>query len=213
VRVVCEDLDAEDLFKIMKFSEGSLLRQYERAFRAYGIEITFEDDALRLIAEEAAKEKTGARGLLTVFEKLFRDYKYHLAGSGLSQMRVTADLVREPKRVLERLMAEGQRQEAVALEAGAFHFADKFKVEHGIEIIFSDEAVRRLVERAQQERMATEELCAHLLKDFQFGLSLIKKNTGRKSFLLDAAAVDAPDRFLSDLVLQSYYPIATTEKV
>src|SRR6201981_568045 len=64
VRVVCEDLDADDLFKIMKFSEGSILRQYERAFRAYGIEISFEDEALRLIAEEASKERTGARGLL-----------------------------------------------------------------------------------------------------------------------------------------------------
>src|SRR6202022_1164378 len=82
VRVVCEDLDADDLFKIMKYSEGSLLRQYERAFRAYGIEISFDDEALRLIAEAAAAEKTGARGLLTVFEKLFRDYKYYLPGSG-----------------------------------------------------------------------------------------------------------------------------------
>src|SRR5712675_701119 len=68
VRVVCEDLDSDDLYKIMKFSEGSLLRQYERAFRAYGIEISFDDEALRLIADAAAKEKTGARGLLTVFE-------------------------------------------------------------------------------------------------------------------------------------------------
>src|SRR5207302_4828748 len=89
VRVACEDLDADDLFNIMKYSEGSLLRQYERAFRAYGIEISFEDEALSLLAEAAAKEKTGARGLLTVFEKLFRDYKYYLAGSGLSQLRVT----------------------------------------------------------------------------------------------------------------------------
>src|SRR2546423_4667413 len=105
VRVVCLDLDADDLFKIMKFSEGSLLHQYERAFRAYGIDISFDDEALRLIAEAAAVEKTGARGLLTVFEKLFRDYKYYLAGSGLSQLRVTAELVREPKRVLDRLMA------------------------------------------------------------------------------------------------------------
>src|SRR5438046_7443169 len=83
VRVVCEELDADDLYKIMKFSEGSILRQYERAFRAYGIEISFEDEALRLIAQAAALEKTGARGLLTVFEKLFREYKYNLAGSGL----------------------------------------------------------------------------------------------------------------------------------
>jgi ATP-dependent Clp protease ATP-binding subunit ClpX len=212
VRVVCEDLDADDLFKIMKFSEGSLLRQYERAFRAYGIEISFEDEALRLIAEEASKEKTGARGLLTVFEKLFRDYKYYLAGSGLSQMRVTVDLVREPKRVLERLMAEGQRQEAVTLEGGARQFADKFKAEHGIEIVFDEAAVRRLLQRAQRERMKMEELCAHLFKDFQFGLSLISKNTGQRKFVLDAAAVDAPDKFLSELVVQSYYSVASGEK-
>src|SRR5213082_106421 len=208
VRVVCEELDADDLFKIMKYSEGSLLRQYERAFRAYGMEISFEDEALRLLAEAAAKEKTGARGLLTVFEKLFRDYKYYLAGSGLSQLRVTAELVREPKRVLDRLMAEGHKIEAQTLEADVRRFTEKFRNEHGLEVIFDETAVRRLVERAQTERMNMNDLCAHLFKDYQFGLSLVKKNTGRTKFVLGAAAVDAPDRCLSELVVQSYYPIA-----
>jgi endopeptidase Clp ATP-binding regulatory subunit ClpX len=212
VRVVCEDLDADDLYKIMKFSEGSLLRQYERAFRAYGIEISFDDEALRLMAEAAAREKTGARGLLTVFEKLFRDYKYYLAGSGLSQLRVSAELVREPKRVLDRLMAEGHKHEAKALEANARQFADKFKREHGLEIVFNDAAIERLIERAQKERMTMADLCAHLFKDYQFGLSLISKNTGQKKFLLDAAAVDAPDKFLSELVVQSYYPVVSVQK-
>ena len=212
VRVVCEDLDADDLYKIMKFSEGSLLRQYERAFRAYGIEISFDDEALRLMAKAAALEKTGARGLLTVFEKLFRDYKYYLAGSGLSQLRVSAELVREPKRVLDRLMAEGHKHEAKALEANALQFADKFKREHGLEIVFNDAAIQRLIERAQMERMMMADLCAHLFKDYQFGLSLISKNTGQKKFLLDAAAVDAPDKFLSELVVRSYYPVASVQK-
>ncbi|PYK93955.1 MAG: ATP-dependent protease [Verrucomicrobia bacterium] len=212
VRVVCEDLDADDLYKIMKFSEGSLLRQYERAFRAYGIEISFDDEALRLMAKAAALEKTGARGLLTVFEKLFRDYKYYLAGSGLSQLRVSAELVREPKRVLDRLMAEGHKHEAKALEANALQFADKFKREHGLEIVFDDAAIQRLIERAQMERMMMADLCAHLFKDYQFGLSLISKNTSQKKFLLDAAAVDAPDKFLSELVVRSYYPVASVQK-
>src|SRR4029450_3683785 len=198
VRVVCEDLDADDLFKIMKYSEGSLLRQYERAFRAYGIEISFEDEALRLLAEAAATEKTGARGLLTVFEKLFRDYKYYLAGSGLSQLRVTAALVREPQRVLDRLMAEGHKLEAQMLEAGARQYAEKFNSEHGLEIVLEEAAVRRLVERAQAERMTMSDLCAHLFKDYQFGLSLIKKNTGQTKFVINAGAVDAPDKFLSE---------------
>jgi ATP-dependent protease HslVU (ClpYQ) ATPase subunit len=167
---------------------------------------------LRLIAEAAAKEKTGARGLLTVFEKLFRDYKYHLAGSGLSQLRVSAELVREPKRVLDRLMAEGHKLEAQTLEVDARQFAERFKSEHGLEIVFDESAVRRLVERAQAERMTMNDLCAHLFKDYQFGLNLIKKNTGRREFILNAEAVDAPDKFLSDLVVHSYYPVAAARK-
>ena len=212
VRVVCEELAPDDLYKIMKFSEGSILRQYERAFRAYGIEISFEDEALRLISEEAAKEKTGARGLLTVFEKLFRDYKYHLAGTGLSQLRVSAELVREPKRVLERLMAEGHQQEETAMKLDAKRFADQFGREHGIELVFDESATTRLVERARAEHMTTQELCAHLFKDFHFGLSLIQKNTAQKSFVLNGAAIDAPDKFLSELVVKSYYPANAIEK-
>ncbi len=208
VRVSCQELSAADLYKIMKFSEGSILKQYERAFRAYGIEISFEDEALHLIAEAAATEKTGARGLLTVFEKLFRDYKYYLAGSGLSQLRITAELVREPKRVLERLMAEGHKQEEAMLRAAAREFTDKFKQEHGIQIDFDESAVERLAERAAAERMRMMDLCAHLFKDYQFGLNLIKKNTGQSQFALSRSAVDDPDKFLSDLVVHSYYPAA-----
>jgi ATP-dependent protease Clp ATPase subunit len=196
----------------MKYSEGSLLRQYERAFRAYGIQISFEDEALRLLAEAAAREKTGARGLLTVFEKLFRDYKYYLAGSGLSQLRVTAALVREPKRVLDQLLAEGQKLEVQTLEAGARQFAEKFKSDHGLELVFEEPAVRRLVERAQAERMTMSDLCAHLFRDYQFGLSLIRKNTRQTRFVVNAEAVDAPDKFLSELVVRSYYPGAVAQK-
>jgi ATP-dependent protease HslVU (ClpYQ) ATPase subunit len=212
VRVVCEDLNADDLYKIMKFSEGSLLRQYERAFGAYGIEISFDDEALHLIADAAAKEKTGARGLLTVFEKLFRDYKYYLAGSGLTQMRVSGELVREPRRVLDRLMAEGHKLEAQTLEADVRQFTEKFQNEHGLEIVFDETAVRRLIQRAQAERMTMNDLCAHLFKDYQFGLNIIKKNTGRKNFVLNAEAIDAPDKFLSGLVVQSYYPLSAAQK-
>ncbi|MEY2492305.1 MAG: ATP-dependent Clp protease ATP-binding subunit ClpX, partial [Verrucomicrobiota bacterium] len=166
VRVVCEELSADDLFSIMKYSEGSLLRQYERAFRAYGIAISFEDEALRLMSEAGAKEKTGARGLLTVWEKLFRDFKFYLAGSGISQLRVTAELVREPKFVLDRLLAEGHKHEAVALDHQIDVFAELFRRQHELEIEFEDAARRRLVERAQTEKMSMMDLCAHLFRDF-----------------------------------------------
>jgi hypothetical protein len=43
-------------------------------------------------------------------------------------------------------------------------------------------------------------------------LSLIKKNTGRMTFVIDTEAVDAPDKFLSELVVHSYYPGAVAQK-
>jgi len=206
VRVVCEELSADDLFSIMKYSEGSLLRQYERAFRAYGIAISFDDEALRLIANAAAMEKTGARGLLTVWEKLFRDFKFYLAGSGISQLRVTAELVREPKRVLDRLLAEGHKHEAIVLDQQIDFFSESFRRQHDLEIAFEDAARRRLVERARAEKMSMADLTAHLFRDFHFGLNLVRKNSGQNKFILPTAAVDAPDKFLSELVVQSYYP-------
>jgi hypothetical protein len=56
--------------------------------------------------------------------------------------------------------------------------------------------------------MTMGDLCAHLFKDYQFGLSLVKKNTRQTNFVLNATAIDAPDKFLSELVVQSYYPAA-----
>jgi ATP-dependent Clp protease ATP-binding subunit ClpX len=207
VRVVCEELSADDLFDIMKFSEGSLLRQYERAFRAYGIAISFEDEALRMMAAAGAKEKTGARGLLTVWEKLFRDFKFYLAGSGISQLRVTAELVREPKLVLDRLLAEGHKHEAAALNQQIDVFIDSFRRLHDLEIAFDETARQRLVERAQTEKMSMADLTAHLFRDFHFGLNLVRKNSGQNKFSLPLSAIEAPDKFLSDLVVHSYYPI------
>jgi hypothetical protein len=85
-------------------------------------------------------------------------------------------------------------------------FAGRFSNEHEVELKFDDSALDRLVEQAEAERMKMKDLCAHLFKDFQFGLSLIKKNTGRKQFVLDRASIEAPDKFLSELVLRSYGP-------
>src|SRR5437879_3436200 len=162
VRVVCEELSADDLFSIMKYSEGSLLWQYERAFRAYGIAISFEDEALRVMAQAGAMEKTGARGLLTVWEKLFRDFKFYLAGSGISQLRVTVELVRAPKRVLDRLLAEGHKHEVVALDQQIDVFSESFRRQHNLEIAFEDAARRRLVERAHSDKMSNAELTARM---------------------------------------------------
>ena len=107
VRVACHGLDEEDLFNVLRRSESSLIHQYERAFAAYGIRCEFADDGLRQLATLAATEQTGARGLMTVCERVFRDFKFKLPGRRVKRFIVTGKLVKEPARELRRLLSKG----------------------------------------------------------------------------------------------------------
>ena len=104
VRVACHALDTEDLFSVLRDSESSLIHQYERAFSAYGIRAEFTESALRALAARAARENTGARGLMTICERVFRDFKFRLPSSKIDSFRVTAEVVENPERELQRLL-------------------------------------------------------------------------------------------------------------
>ena len=104
VRVVCHSLKVDDLFLILKSSEGSIIRQYEQDFAAYGIEVLFDDQGLRRIAEHAADEQTGARGLMTVCERVFRDIKFELPSTKVRRFVVTRELVDEPAAELQKFV-------------------------------------------------------------------------------------------------------------
>lgn len=204
VRVLCKALSADDLFEIMKRSEGSIIRQYERSFQAYGIEVVFEDDALRRIADQAAGEGTGARGLLTVWEKIFRDFKYELPESGVSSFSVSRSLVDHPSHVLSTLLSQGHLEKEKAMAEIVGQFSARFADQHGLTITFDADATSALVRMAITENTGVRELCERLFKDYQFGLQLIRKNTGRVDFLIPARAVTEPDTVLSEWVVKSY---------
>jgi len=104
VRVACHALDEDDLFLVLQKSESSLIRQYERAFGAYGIALRFRDDALREIARMAKDERTGARGLMTVLERIFRDLKFRLPSTSIRRLVVTRELVADPAAGLRQLL-------------------------------------------------------------------------------------------------------------
>ncbi len=204
VRVVCQPLTVEDLFKILKTSEGSIIRQYEQSFAAYGIEVLFQDDGLRRIAELAAEEQTGARGLMTVCEKVFREFKYELPSTSLRRFVVTAAVVDHPKAALEALLADQHREESHLARQLVQEFATRFHEMHQLQIRFTDRAIDRLIALSAESAKPLRELCAERFKDFQFGLRLIAQNTGRHEFVVDQDAVDAPDKVLSEWVVASY---------
>src|SRR5437867_2665655 len=173
VRVVCQQLNVDDLFQILKTSEGSIIRQYEQSFAAYGIEVLFRDDGLRRVAELAAEEKTGARGLMTVCERVFRDLKFELPSTAVKRFVVIRDLVDHPAGELKKLLAERAREERVVMRQLVHEFADRFRETHGLTIRFTEEAAEWLVEQALAQAVSVRDLCATRFKDFQFGLKLI----------------------------------------
>ena len=206
VRVVCDPLSADDMFQIMKNSEGSLIRQYEREFAAYGVKAVFKDDALREIASRAEEEKTGARGLVTAWERVLRDFKFEMPSLGLPELQIDGALVKEPEQTLTRCRVEAvtQFRELGAAHAGEVRaFAERFQREHGFMLDFDSEAIAAVAARAQREGMHVEAMCAKLFKDYPFGLKLVTRSTGATSFVITTDAIANPDKYVSELVVNA----------
>lgn len=90
------ELTVDDLVRVLKEPKNSLIRQYEYIFELDGIELVFEDSALRQIAEKSKELKTNARGLKNIIEKTLLPYQFdgmNLASRGLSQIRISKDTI------------------------------------------------------------------------------------------------------------------------
>ena len=204
VRVVLDKLSVEDLYSILKQSEGSVVKQYESSFSAFGIDVIFSDEGLRAVAEQAALENTGARGLLTVCERALREFKFELPSSTVRQFVVTRTLVENPGAELQRILHEPAYEHRELMRQVVHDFERKFGEKHNLHMRLEPDAVEEIVERAQHANRSVTEFCRELFKDYQFGLNLIKTNAGQTEFVIPKSAVADPDRFLSDWVVSSY---------
>ena len=73
-----EDLSVEYLIKILTKPKNAIIKQYQRMFSMEDMVLSFNKDALEEIAKIAQAEKTGARGLRAIIEKVLLDIMYHL---------------------------------------------------------------------------------------------------------------------------------------
>ena len=204
VRVVLDKLAVDDLYRILKQSEGSVLRQYEASFHSFGIDVIFSDEGMHAISERAALENTGARGLLTVCERALRDFKFELPSSKVRQFVVTRALVENPQVDLHRILTEPDYEHRQVMRQCIREYERKFEERHKIKVRIADDATEEIITRAQQAHKSVSSICNELFKDYQFGLNLIKTNTGQTEFQIPATALADPDKFLSDLVVSSY---------
>ena len=98
VVVTLDALDESALIKILTEPRNALVKQYAKLLDMDGVKLTFDDDALSLIAQEALKRKTGARGLRSIIEGIMRDVMYDVPSlDGATACRVTKDVVEHHK--------------------------------------------------------------------------------------------------------------------
>ena len=200
VRVNCRHLTADDLYQILKNSRGSIVHQYVRAFDAWNIKAGFTDEALREIARLASLEKTGARALMTVCERLLRDFKYELPSSSIMEFQITREMVQNPAAELKRLLAETPDQGLIPWLNQVKDYETYFFENHGMKIRFTQKATEYLADLASKSGKNVSDLCEDLLQSYEHGLKLVQQNTGKREFLLDVDAIRNPMGHLEKII-------------
>lgn len=76
VVVTLDALDETALVRILEEPKNSLTKQYRKLFEMDGVDLTFQKDALKLIAQKSMERKTGARGLRAIMEHSMMDLMY-----------------------------------------------------------------------------------------------------------------------------------------
>jgi len=83
----------EDMVRILTEPKNSILKQYQKLFELDEATLTFEEEALSLIAQKAIDRKTGARGLRSIMEEILLDIMYSLPELEGYEVVITSDVV------------------------------------------------------------------------------------------------------------------------
>ena len=100
-----EELKVNDLYEILLNPNSSVVVGKKLDFAAYGIKIQFSDEALLEIARKASQEQTGARGLVSIMEKILLPFEKKLPSTDIRFLSITPELVKDPCNELERMLS------------------------------------------------------------------------------------------------------------
>jgi ATP-dependent Clp protease ATP-binding subunit ClpX len=87
------EISKEDMVRILIEPKNALVKQYQKLFEIDDVKLTFEEDALVLIAQKALDRKTGARGLRSILEETLLDIMYELPELAGYEVIITKDVV------------------------------------------------------------------------------------------------------------------------
>ncbi len=91
VLATLDDLDEAALLEILTNPKNALVKQYQRLFEMENVKLTFNDDALKVVARKAIERKTGARGLRSIMETILLEPMFDLPGSDVSEVVINKE--------------------------------------------------------------------------------------------------------------------------
>ncbi|MDY6934578.1 MAG: AAA family ATPase [Spirochaetota bacterium] len=186
VTVILDNLNEEGLYKILKNKYSSVVIGKKLDFKAYDIELDFTDDALRLFSQRAYHEKTGARGLISVFENSLIKFEKTLPSTDIKKLQVTGDLVESPQSFLRKML----------LADNIKRFQKEYILKHEIYLEFDKEAITKIQEIAVNNHKSIKQVCEELFHDYHHGIRLL----GMDSFVIKKEAVENPSKYLDEFI-------------
>lgn len=98
ISVALKELTRDDLISILTQPKNAITKQFAASFAMDNVELSFTDDAIAEIADIAIKQKTGARGLRSIVEKMLLDIMFEIPSiKGKKKLVITKEIVNQTK--------------------------------------------------------------------------------------------------------------------
>lgn len=184
-----KELGVDGLYEILQNPRSAVISSKKRDFLAYGIELDFEDDAMMEIARRADKEKTGARGLVSVMENILMPFENKLPSTGIKTLLVDKNVIENPQQALQ----------SIVFEDSVTSFQRDFLIKTGVVLEFTAQAKKQLAEKAS-EGLDVAGFLEESFKDYGYGLKLI----GDADFKVTSEVIKDPKDHLDKLIKKTY---------
>lgn len=113
--VTLDALDEEALVRILTEPRNALVKQYDKLFELDGVSLEFQAEALKAVAQEALKRKTGARGLRAILEEIMLDTMYEIPSrEDISKCVITRETIMKKEKPIIITMDRKKKKEETA---------------------------------------------------------------------------------------------------
>jgi ATP-dependent Clp protease ATP-binding subunit ClpX len=111
------DLEEEHLIQILVEPKNALIRQYQKLFELENVKLSFTKGAYKVIAQEAIKQKTGARGLRSILEKAMLNIMYETpSNNNIQEVVISENTITQgvPPKLIMRQSVDNNRKMKVS---------------------------------------------------------------------------------------------------